>query len=379
MNVSRARRGSIILLAVLVLGSLTGCKTVRVGARCSPNEGFAQSGNYVMTCQKGRWTRWRTKQQAAQLLMQILQARAKPAVGEVVRPQSLGSPQLPGVSDPSVLVQGPTTYVYSTRTFRRLPVRTLTSVDATYDQNAINALTTEAMPQRVPWASDDEVWAPTVANLNGQFVAFFAARRQNPPDAANPQCIGRATSASPTGPFVADASPIFCGNDGHGALDPEVFITPDGHVHLLAALGGSNTNIWSMPLDGFGNIAGPPIALLARTQPWEDWFLENPSMMFDGGVFVLAYSAGRWETGAYMTGIARCASPAGPCTSSPVGPWLSSIGPRTGPGGLTFFVGSDGAARVAFHTYPAGSESASTPRATHVQRVFFDPWPRLPI
>jgi hypothetical protein len=100
-------------------------------------------------------------------------------------------------------------------------------------------------------------------------------------------------------------------------------------------------------------------------------------MMWDGQHYVLAYSAGRWETGAYMTGIARCASPSGPCSSSPTGPWLSSIGPRTGPGGLTFFVGADGARRVAFHTYPAGIESATTPRATHVQRVAFDPWPRL--
>ena len=47
---------------------------------------------------------------------------------------------------------------------------------------------------------------------------------------------------------------------------------------------------------------------------WPKWYAtaENPAMFFDGSTYLLAYSAGHWETGDYLTGLARCASPAGP-------------------------------------------------------------------
>jgi hypothetical protein len=363
---------------MLVLSTVAvGCNTVRLGARCSPAQGFGQSGNYVTICQGGRWRVWRTKAQAAQILLEVLQAAQKPDPGQVVRPSTLGEPQLPHTADPSVLVDGGTTYVYSTRTFLRLPVRAIPNPDQAYTEAQLDGIAREAMPSHVPWSSDDEVWAPSVARIGNRYAAFFAARRIGAPDPANPQCIGRAWADSPMGPFVPEGFPVHCGKDGHGALDPEVVRATDGRLFLLAAFGGSNTNIWSIPLDVAGNVSGVATALLARTQPWEDWFLENPSMIWDGRNYVLSYSAGHWDSAAYVTGIARCASPSGPCSSSPVGPWLSSIADRTGPGGLTFFVGADGAARVAFHTYAAGTEADTTQRATHVWHVYFDPWPRL--
>jgi hypothetical protein len=176
---------------------------------------------------------------------------------------------------------------------------------------------------------------------------------------------------------VPDAQPFNCGFDGiSGALDPSLYLGPGGAVTLLAAFGGSPMNIRAIRLDANGNAASGPIDLLARTQPWEQWFLENPSMIFDGRDFVLAYSAGRWQDASYVTGIARCASPTGPCNSSAAGPWLTSTGDRVGPGGLSFFMGVDGRARVIFHTYPAGN-TCNTCRSAHVRKVAFDPWPRL--
>jgi hypothetical protein len=368
----------VVVAAMFVLSTVAvGCKVVQVGARCSTSEGFGVSGNYTTICQNGRWVRWRTNAQVAQILLQAIQAAQKPDPGQVVRPTTLGEPNVPHTADPSVLVDGGITYVYSTRTNLRLPVRALANPDQTYTEPQIDSIARETMPYHVPWSSDDQVWAPSVAHIGGRYVAFFAASRIGAPDPANPQCIGRAWANSPMGPFVPEGFPVHCGNGGHGALDPEVTRATDGRLFLLAAFGGSNTDIWSIPLDGNGNLAGAPVALLTRNQPWEDWFQENPSMIWDGRNYVLSYSVGHWTSGTYMTGIARCTSPTGPCSSSPVGPWLSSIGDRTGPGGLTFFVGADGAPRVAYHTYAAGMEANTTERATHVRHVFFDPWPRL--
>ncbi len=51
---------------------------------------------------------------------------------------------------------------------------------------------------------------------------------------------------------------------------------------------------------------------------------------YERGNFLLSYSAGKWWESNYSTGIARCSSPTGPCTSDPSGPWISSSNGRTG-------------------------------------------------
>src|SRR5262249_28512528 len=119
------------------------------------------------------------------------------------------------------------------------------------------------------------------------------------------------------------------------------------------------------------------VALETRDQPWEVVFLENPSMYFDGSTYLLAYSVGNWQQEAYSTAIARCASPTGPCTDQPSGLWLTSLGDRWGPGALSFFVGPDGGARVAFESYAAGNLAIVGGRSTTIAPFFTDPWPRL--
>jgi len=362
------------ILLVIALAA-TGCDVVKPGSRCR-GSGWGESGETVLQCRGGRWTAVSTKAQVVALFIAIAKNRA-PDAGQVVRPDTLGSPTIDNAADNFVLVDGSTYYMFSTRNFRRVPVRVLSDIDtpAPANNREYYAQTAEAMPTAVPWASRDEIWAPTVAKLAGRYVMFFASERKNPPDPNNADCVGRAFSDSPAGPYVPEAQPVSCGYDGiHGALDPNVFVGPDGSVTLHLAFGGSPDNIWGISLDAAGNPAAPPKKMLTRMQPWEDWFLENPAMIWDGTNYVLAYSAGRWYSGAYMTGIARCATPTGPCNSSPNGPWLSSLGGRDGPGGLSFFVGTDGQARVVYHTYAGGTTGT---RAAHVRKVFFDPWPRL--
>ena len=301
-----------------------------------------------------------------------------PEPGEVVRPTSLGSPQLPNIADPALLLDAGTTYVYGTSNWLRVPVVALTDLSTVHTPNEMYGLARDAMPSRPAWVATSDIWAPAVARLGGRYVLFFAAHRRNAPDPHNDLCVGRAVASSPVGPFMPDSAPVTCGNDGiHGALDPSVFVGPDGAAHLLVAMGGSATNIFTFPIDGNGNIAGPSVPLLIRAQRWQDWFLENPAMFFDGSTYLLAYSSGHWDTANYMTGVARCATPVGPCTDRTDGPWLQSIGERSGPGGLEFYYGPDLLPRVAFESFAAGHEGPSASRATTIARIAADPWPRL--
>ena len=362
---------ALVAIAALALVS-TSCIPARAGARCRSTD-WGDGGANVLRCINGRWKAVMTRQQAIDAVIALANAAKRPAVGDVVSPASLGAPNIPNAADPAVLVDGATSYVFATSTYQHVPVATMANVDATLPMYR----TTEAMPSTPAWARTPEIWAPTVHKLNGRYVMFFAAHRSGATSANSDQCVGRAVASSPAGPYVPDAAPTNCGNDGNGALDPSLFVGPDGSATLLVAMGGSNVNLWSIPLDADAVPTGPAVALLKREQPWQDWFLENPAMFYDGSTYLLAYSAGHWETDAYMTGIARCASPAGPCTDRPAGPWLASVGDRVGPGGLEFFVGSDGAARVAFHSYAAGDVGTVGKRSTTVRRFFTDPWPRL--
>jgi len=360
-----------------VLISVTGCIPAKSGARCRSTD-WGDGGSHVLRCVNGRWRPVMTRQQAIDAVIAIANASKKPAPGQVVVPQSLGAANLPNTADPSVFVEGGLTYVYATSTFRAVPVVVLDDVNATLSSSQMFNRAVDAMPTKPAWASTTEIWAPTVNKVGGRYVMFFAAHRSGAPDPNSDQCVGRAIASSPRGPFEPDPAPMNCGNNGvSGALDPSLYVDPSGNPSLLVAMGGSATNIWSIPLNANADATGPAVALLTRSQPWQDWFLENPAMIYDGSVYLLAYSAGRWDSGSYMTGIARCSSPAGPCTDRAEGPWLASIADRAGPGGLEFFVGPDGAARVAFHTYPANDIAPIGKRATHIQRFFTDPWPRL--
>ena len=108
------------------------------------------------------------------------------------------------------------------------------------------------MPTKPLWALNDGIfWAPTVAKVGSTYVAFFAANRPNAPQPWNSQCIGRATSLSPTGPFVPELIPFTCGLGGKGgALDPSLFQDPrDGRWYLLAAFGDTDAPIRILGLD----------------------------------------------------------------------------------------------------------------------------------
>ncbi len=282
--------------------------------------------------------------------------------------QSAAAPQWgPNLGDPFVMPDGGHYYVYGSNTTYRVPVNQVDSLTQVVGANPWFFGQKNAMPSRPAWAVNDVIWAPTVAHLPSGYVMFFAAHRINPPDPNNDTCIGRATSSSPLGPFVAEPYPFSCGLGGTGgALDPNLFQAPDGNWYLYAAFGNTESPIYVFTLDGNadawrdGNGAAGffPFAVYGKHFPWEGRFIENPSMTYDSatGTYLLSYSAGDWWTAGYSTGLARCSTPVGLCVGNGNGPWLASGNGRTGTGGLSFFTAFDGSTKAVYASYPAGGE-----------------------
>ncbi len=300
-----------------------------------------------------------------------------PQIGPVWPMSTDPAPILPETSDPSVVRVGVEYFIYGSDNRFRAPVTQTADLGRTYSQWEKDGLTFEAMPTRPAWAARDrQLWAPTVAPFGGRWVMFFGADRIAPPQPWNAQCIGRAWAPHPLGPFTPEPVPFTCGIDQvGGALDPELFRDNTGRTYLLAAFGDTLDNLRGIELDGNANPIGDWVVLLGRRQPWEYHFIENPAMVFDPvrGNWLLSYSAGRWFEPAYSTGIARCSSPLGPCTSRPNGPWVSSRGGRTGTGGLSFFTDTVGNPWVIFSSFAAGRESTNGGRSASVAPLVLDP------
>lgn len=89
----------------------------------------------------------------------------------------------------------------------------------------------------IPWAGK-QLWAPDAAFANNTYYFYFPAK-----DKQGIFRIGVATSASPEGPFKAEAKPI----DGSYSMDPCVFKDDDGTFYLY--FGG----IWGGQLQRWNN------------------------------------------------------------------------------------------------------------------------------
>jgi hypothetical protein len=158
-------------------------------------------------------------------------------------------------------------------------------------------------------------------------------------------CISRATSTSPSGPFVDDSSSAFiCPYQMGGAIDPSIYIRSDGTPWLLWKSDGDCCNqptyIYSQQLspDGLSTV-GPAHELIGATQPWEGGLVEAPSMIKEGSVYWLFYSANLWGTPNYSIGIAACTSVTGPCVKPLDRAWHTSTNSANGQGygGSEFF------------------------------------------
>jgi hypothetical protein len=86
----------------------------------------------------------------------------------------------------------------------------------------------------------------------------------------------------------------------------------------------------------------------------------------DTGEWLLTWSANRWDTQDYATGLAVCDQPLGPCKRVGDKPWLHNSDDSAvdtsarfgGAGGLSFVMGPDHVLYAIFHAY-RGTDSAA--------------------
>ena len=269
--------------------------------------------------------------------------------------------------DPFVLRAGAYWYAFSTQNgLNEVPV--IRSADLVRWEPVGDALA--ALPS---WSTFGAVWAPAVAPRPiGGFVLYYTTKHA----ATGLQCLSRAVSPLPEGPYVdTSGEPFVCQTDRGGSIDPSPFTAADGSPWLAwkseGTLEGEPTRIWTAPLTADGSaLAAEPANVLTTQEVWEGPIVEAPSMVVEQGRYHLFFSGNRWETPDYAIGHAVCDGPAGPCRRAPAVPVVRADGARAGPGGGEAFRDVDGSLLLAHHAwspeavgYPTGA------RRLHIDRV----------
>jgi hypothetical protein len=267
-------------------------------------------------------------------------------------------------ADPFVLSAGGTYYGYSTNAGAG-DIQVIRSPDLVNWELVGNGLAT--VPR---WAAPNATWAPAVLPRGGGYVAYYTVR-----DAASgQQCLSRAVSVTPAGPFVDDsAGPLVCQNADGGSIDPSPFVDADGRAFLLwksEGRGGTPPAIWSQELsaDGLG-LTGVARALLVADRAFERGVIEAPTLVHEAGGYYLLYAAADWNSRSYAVAYAGCAGPAGPCVKPGDGRVLVS-GPRlAGPGGAEAFRDAGGGLWLAFHAFSEPDVGYPSSRYLHIARL----------
>jgi len=209
---------------------------------------------------------------------------------------------------------------------------------------------TDAVPEAPSWVVPDSgLWAPDVRKVGKVYVMWFSGRYRYSllASGAHPKCIGVATSASPTGPFVSHSSrPAICQVSLYGDIDPRTFIGPHGQEWLYWKSDGNavttdviTTNIFAQRLSSNGqSLIGTPKVILTNGLNWEGWLVESPDMVRHGDRYLLFFSGNSSDVEDNGIGLALCKGPDGPCTSPYRGPWLGSNVQGAGPGEETIYV-----------------------------------------
>jgi hypothetical protein len=267
-------------------------------------------------------------------------------------------------ADPFVLPAGGVYYGYSTNAGAGdiQVVRSTNLVDWELVGNALAALPA--------WATPGATWAPAVLPRAGRYVAYYTVRDE----ASGRQCISRAVASSPAGPFLDDsAAPLVCQRELRGSIDPSPFVDADGRAYLLwksEGLDAAAPALWSQELTADGlALTGAAQTLLTVDRPWENGVIEGPTMVREGGAYVLVYSAASWRSRSYTAAYATCAGPRGPCAKPADGRVLRSGDRLAGPGGVELFRAGDGALWAAFHAYSEPNVGYPSSRYLYLARA----------
>ena len=313
---------------------------------------------------------------------------ASSAVDPVAQATSPGrtTTWFPDAPDPSVVRVGGRYYAYTTN--RTGPFGGLLHVPVLRSGDLVDwADAGDAFPDLPDWVEPGRTWAPAVMRSGSSYFLFYTAQERS----SGYQCIGKARSSSPTGPFVdTRRGPILCQRGIGGSIDPYVFRDRDGTRYLLWKNDGNccghRISLWSQRLRPDLRLAGRPHRLLSYDRAWERPLIENPAMVRSPdreGLYKLFYAGNWWESSGYATGYARCSGPLGPCRKMTTSePWHGSTDYALGPGGAAFFTDTGGRNWMVEHGWanPPGNVGYTNGgrRSLFVEKVdFSDRRPRV--
>ncbi|HEY6427297.1 MAG TPA: family 43 glycosylhydrolase [Acidimicrobiales bacterium] len=248
------------------------------------------------------------------------------------------------ISDPFVLPTPQLDYMYSSGPGGvgqpHLPERTFTVLGQFLSLN-------DAMPTLPSWVEPNTgLWAPDVRHVGRNYVMWFTGKDRDDmlPTGAPAECIGLATSASPTGPFTSRSStPAICQTSQYGDIDPRTLTTANGQQWLYWKNDGNADNsfptrIYAQRLAADGQTRiGATSVLLANDLPWEGHLIEAPDMVQVGHRYLLFFAGNASWADDSGIGLALCKGPGGPCSSPYAGPWLGSNVQGAGPGEETVY------------------------------------------
>ncbi len=229
------------------------------------------------------------------------------------------------ISDPFVLPTSTLDYMYSSGIVdvgqMHLPERTFNVMGKFLSLR-------DAVPTLPAWVEPNTaLWSPDVRKVGKTYVMWFSGLDQDYMLAPGvlAQCIGVATSTSPTGPFTSHSpAPIICQTSGHGDIDPRTLVAPNGQEWLYWKNDGNavvmgravSTHIYAQRLAPDGQtLLGASSVLLTNDLPWEVDLIEAPDMVHVANRYLLFFSDDATWDDASGIGLALCKGPGGPCTS----------------------------------------------------------------
>lgn len=259
--------------------------------------------------------------------------------------------------DPSVLAVGATFHAYGTQG-GGANIQTLTSKDLVHWTKGADALPTVGK-----WASAGNTWAPEVLKVGDSYQMFYVARDT----ASDKQCVGRATSKDPAGPFTDTSATAFvCQPELGGSIDPNPVKDADGKLYLYwkndGNCCGAKVQLWGQQLiPDASALTGKRVALMSNTKPWQGNLVEAPEMLGHNGSHILFYSASNYASADYAVGYASCTGPLGPCVDKSDTPLLASSDQAAGPGHCFPITLANGSTWLIYHAWKPDAIGSTYP------------------
>ena len=285
-----------------------------------------------------------------------------------------GAPAFDGdAPDADVVTSGSAYYAFTTGTAlgNHIQVLVATSGSSTSGWHSTTGRNygSSAIPVVPSWEQVDTQTSPGVFYWNGHWIMYYDAAQRGHAGDTGYDClsVATATTLTPTRAVFSDTStgPLVCDAALGGAIDPSPFIdTRTGIAYLVwkSNDGGSSqgARIWSQQLSADGmSLVGAPTELLDQDgvhYPWEAT-IENPQLIEQGGVYLLLFSAGLWDSSSYSEAYVLCTSPTSSCTSGSATQILTSSGSASGPGGGSLFRDQSGQWMLAYAAWRPGCTS----------------------